>query len=214
MMLTPGGSVAMTPGVHAQADPFNTDSPGSSTPGPSRHSRGRTGSAVTSSSSQSRSTATNGERVKLQPANPFFDNIRQNLELSHGGITERIPLDLGEDVIQRAADFPSWLRSLISMSNKESAETLAGQFYEIELGEQKRLQAVMDWHARGSGAILDDAAGRSGAAGKGRSEQRAKDAKEVDRLSHWGEGFRGETDEEDYNPFSITAGVERGSKNR
>jgi tyrosine-protein phosphatase 2/3 len=52
------------------------------------------------------------DRMARQAANPFFDNIRQNMELSQG-ITERIPLRLPKRVRRRIADLPfPWLRGI------------------------------------------------------------------------------------------------------
>lgn len=151
--------------------------------------------------------------VKLQPANPFFDNIRQNLELSHGGITERIPLKLHPEILKRATELPSWLGDLVKLSDKECSDHLAGQFYRIELGEQKRLQGVMDFHSKGSGANFTETAQED--AGERRQawyKDRAQDVAEVRRCADGGIGTV--PLENHYFPFSITAGVERGSKNR
>lgn len=123
----------------------------------------------------------------MQPANPFFDNIRQNLELSHGGgRIERVSLGLKNGTKDRAEDLPAWLRELTLMGDDQSAERLAEEFYQVELGEQKRLQAVMDFHSKSSSVV---------------------GTKDVP--------MNGVTDDDpEYFPFSITAGVERGTKNR
>lgn len=157
-------------------------------------------------------------QAKFQPANPFFDNIRQNLELSHGGITERIPLNLPESVKERADQFPDWLRDLVTMPEQDSMDKLAHQFYQLELHEQKRLQAIMEWHTKGSGALLQPDAGYEGQTSRGASEkknwewaiQRESDMEELKRLMNW----EREIKDIEYFPFSITAGVERGTKNR
>jgi hypothetical protein len=154
---------------------------------------------------------------KLQPANPFFDNIRQNLELSHGGITERIPLALPEHIVKRAKDLPHWLRDLVEAPEDVSMQKLAMEFYSIELGEQKRLQGVMDWHSHGSGGIMDShysgqAMEGLDSAKRGALVARFKQEMELKRLTP--KGSTGEEKEEGYFPFSITAGVERGTKNR
>ena len=151
--------------------------------------------------------------VKLQPANPFFDNIRQNLELSHGGITERIPLKLASEVVNRVYELPSWLADLVNLTDKECSDRLAEQFYGLELGEQKRLQGVMDFHSKGSGASWTETPQQD--ANERRQawyEERAEDAAEVARCADGGVGTVPLKDH--YFPFSITAGVERGSKNR
>ncbi|KAK0208006.1 hypothetical protein DFS33DRAFT_1253436 [Desarmillaria ectypa] len=123
-----------------------------------------------------------------QPFNPFFDTIRQNIELSHG-ITERIPLKLTAHAKQRIYDLPfSWLRAIalrtasdLEMDVEESMESLAMQFYRIELAEQRRLMGVMEHHSRES--LVQNYSERKGVPVK---------------------PF----------PFSITAGVEKGAKNR
>ncbi|KAL7421980.1 phosphotyrosine-specific ptp2-like protein [Cryptotrichosporon argae] len=190
-----GTAMPETPGFSLRADPFVLARVARLDPPRSPAMRSRDASAA-----------------RLQPANPFFDNIRQNLELSHGGITERIPLALPESVTERANELPTFLRSLVEMPEKDSMDKLADQFYQIELGEQRRLQSVMSWHTQGSGALLPDGAGRGvGRTGAGgASEQVEKDADEVDRLVEWGGGAH----RTKYFPFSITAGVERGAKNR
>ncbi|KAK0465654.1 hypothetical protein IW261DRAFT_1523521 [Armillaria novae-zelandiae] len=123
-----------------------------------------------------------------QPFNPFFDTIRQNIELSHG-ITERIPLKLTARAKQRLADLPfSWLRNIalrttseLETDVEESMESLAMQFYRIELAEQRRLMGVMEHHSRES--LVQN-----------HSERKGVPVKPF--------------------PFSITAGVEKGAKNR
>lgn len=121
-----------------------------------------------------------------QAYNPFFDTVRQNIELSHG-ITERIPLKLPQRVKERISDLPfQWLRDIASRCSsseesdvEDSMEALAMQFYRIELAEQRRLMGVMEHHSR---------------------ESQCSDRSEVPRAKPF--------------PFSITAGVEKGGKNR
>ena len=199
-----------TPGLSFRSDPFAGDrSLPTSVRGVvpmSDLTIGPYASSSMSSGSNNRTTP-----VKLQPANPFFDNIRQNLELSHGGITERIPLGLDAAAVRRASEFPSFLNELVNLSEKESADRLAEEFYRIELCEQKRLQGVMDFHSRGSGTPWLEHP-PSGGLLPGLPEQKAKDAREVERLAAWVPGVQ--ASQGDYFPFSITAGVERGTKNR
>ncbi|KAF8139849.1 hypothetical protein EV363DRAFT_1205874, partial [Boletus edulis] len=111
-------------------------------------------------------------------ANPFFDTIRQNVELSHG-ITERIPLRLPRHPDENDPNV------------EEGAEALAMQFYRIELAEQRRLRSIMEHHTRESSA--KDGAGVTVRTG----------AKSVPGTPHTA-----------VFPFSITAGVEKGTKNR
>ncbi|KAJ3789757.1 hypothetical protein GGU11DRAFT_672503 [Lentinula aff. detonsa] len=163
------------------------------------------------------------------PFNPFFDTIRQNIELTQG-VTERIPLRLPKRVRKRIDDLPfEWLREISrradvkpedSLSSdghdstsseshphspessckvlppallEEGMEALATQFYHIELAEQKRLMGVMKHHSAESGVVVASRALISESdsdLGKGQ-----KSAKTV-------------------FPYSITAGVEKGAKNR
>ncbi|KAG8763478.1 hypothetical protein FRC11_003167 [Ceratobasidium sp. 423] len=127
---------------------------------------------------------------QLQASNPFYDNIRQNRELSHG-ITERIPLELSKDVISRKDEIPvPWVREIIENSDREKGiEALAMQFYRIELGEQRRLQGIMSHHSKESQTAQNVMSQQSGT---------------PTGDSHMHGPF----------PFSITAGVEKGAKNR
>ncbi|EGO02818.1 hypothetical protein SERLA73DRAFT_70304 [Serpula lacrymans var. lacrymans S7.3] len=120
-------------------------------------------SAFSLSTTTSSSAKSSAPRPSHRPAaNPFFDTIRQNVELSQG-ITEHNDAD--------QADV------------EEGAETLAMQFYRIELAEQRRLLTVMEHHSRESGVS---------------SQQ--QDAGFLPPSATF--------------PFSITAGVEKGTKNR
>lgn len=145
--------------------------------------------------------------TQTQAANPFFDNIRQNAELAQG-ITERIPLDLPNSTVSRAGDLPKWLRELVTASPGEASEILAMQFYKIELGEQRRLQGIMDHHTRNPGdAIMESGSDSDGTKGRGGTTPSGLDN---------GSGQHKNTSEGggDYFPYSITAGLEKGGKNR
>lgn len=80
-----------------------------------------------------------------QYANPFFNNIRQDLELSMG-ITEHIPLDLPPLSADEVARLPRFLRELATQPEAKRAERLAQKFFEIEKSEQARLHGVMSRH--------------------------------------------------------------------
>ncbi|THH12170.1 hypothetical protein EW145_g171 [Phellinidium pouzarii] len=126
---------------------------------------------------------------RFAATNPFYDNIRQNIELSQG-ITERIPLRLSPGVASRARDLPlAWLRNIAASAGRdEGTEALAMQFYQIELGEQRRLQGVMAHHSMQSSTV-----------------DPSRDVEANDE----------EKNEKDAPfPFSIIAGVEKGTKNR
>ncbi|KAG6371575.1 hypothetical protein JVT61DRAFT_9285 [Boletus reticuloceps] len=170
-------------------------------------------------------------------ANPFFDTIRQNVELSHG-ITERIPLRLPRRVRRRIPDLPSrWLQDIARRSAlvrsrhpgldglesgsessddphtsdpdendpnvEEGAEALAMQFYRIELAEQRRLRSIMEHHTRESSAFLVSAKPRRLLGKDGGGVTVRTGAKSVPGTPHTA-----------VFPFSITAGVEKGTKNR
>ncbi|KAF8609826.1 hypothetical protein BDV93DRAFT_154752 [Ceratobasidium sp. AG-I] len=141
---------------------------------------------------QQSSTVNSGHKPsQLQASNPFYDNIRQNQELSHG-ITERIPLSLPREVISRKDEIPvSWVRDIVDNSDKEKGvEALAMQFYRVELGEQRRLQGVMSHHSKESSTSQEI------------EQPRAVRPHSINNNSA------------DPFPFSITAGVEKGAKNR
>ncbi|KAJ3934985.1 MAG: hypothetical protein NXY57DRAFT_889003 [Lentinula lateritia] len=172
------------------------------------------------------------------PFNPFFDTIRQNFELTQG-ITERIPLRLPKRVRKRIDELPfEWLREISRRSdvkpddsftsdsdespsstseNKsiatnhpspessgkllppgihyehEGMESLAIQFYRIELAEQRRLMGVMKHHSAESGVVSSQ------------TQAHRKDIVESADSSG---------DSKTVFPYSITAGVEKGAKNR
>lgn len=165
-------------------------------------------SSSRTSGSQLHTPHSTASMAQQQAVNPFFDTIRQNVELSHG-ITERIPLQLPYRVRRRLDDLQClpWLQRIAKRAGKSSstsqsqssdpssdgstdealsgdhyANALATQFYEIELAEQRRLMGIMQHHSKESGVIVDN----------------SSDA------TRNGPTF----------PFSITAGVEKGAKNR
>jgi hypothetical protein len=143
---------------------------------------------------------------RLQPANPFFDNIRQNLELAHGGIIERIPLELPEQIKARAGELPEFLKELLERPSPQVAEQLAKEFEVVERDEQKRLQGIMEYHSRGT-----QVASSQPEMVPGRLKRLASTGYMRDEEDQPG---KGQENQEDYFPYSITAGVERGSKNR
>ena len=83
----------------------------------------------------------------------------------------------------------------------EGSEALAMQFYRIELGEQRRLMGIMAHHSRESGRVLE---GETKSKSKKRSKLRSKGMGRSSRGKHGSREF----------PYSITAGVEKGAKNR
>ncbi|KAI0314261.1 hypothetical protein OF83DRAFT_463208, partial [Amylostereum chailletii] len=91
------------------------------------------------------------------------------------------------------------------------SEALAMQFYRIELGEQRRLMGVMAHHSRESGQVVaeGDKGKRSPKSKSGSSEHGSPKKSRKKRRSG------GKTDAHLHGfPYSITAGVEKGTKNR
>ncbi|KAI9872197.1 MAG: hypothetical protein M1830_001923 [Pleopsidium flavum] len=73
-------------------------------------------------------------------ANPFFGNIRQNMDLI-GGVGQmpiKHPAALTE---QKKRDMPSWL--LQASDNKDGGKTVSDRFLVIEKAEQRRLQKAL-----------------------------------------------------------------------
>ncbi|KAJ7102489.1 hypothetical protein B0H15DRAFT_985670 [Mycena belliarum] len=115
---------------------------------------------------------------------------------------------------------------------EEGTEALAMQFYRIELAEQRRLMGVMEHHSRESGADGDaapplrDLSGHRADVGVGRGEAGggSSNSSSTAKMSGSAKGVgsrRGGASEGGGGggrraafPFSITAGVEKGSKNR
>ncbi|KZP32454.1 hypothetical protein FIBSPDRAFT_1037062 [Athelia psychrophila] len=182
-------------------------------------------------------------RLPARPAaNPFFDAIRQNTELSQG-ITERIPLRLPRRVRRRIGELPfAWLRDIARRAAsggetesgedevqlqaprladvEEGTEALAMQFYRIELAEQRRLLGVMEYHSKESQAGL--APSRSSpsrppatATNMNTNATTTEESETIGAGKEPGMGSRREgKGVKDEFPFSITAGVEKGAKNR
>jgi tyrosine-protein phosphatase 2/3 len=75
-----------------------------------------------------------------KPANPFFGNIRQNMDLI-GGVGQ-IPLEIPAKATQSTAqDFPSWLRYASSPNDKGAR--VAQKFEQIERREKKRMEDAL-----------------------------------------------------------------------
>ncbi|KAI8080842.1 protein-tyrosine phosphatase-like protein [Gilbertella persicaria] len=103
-----------------------------------------------------------------QAFNPFFSNIRQNMELSHGPIRERFPIrlpphcsqvgdaiQLSDTVIPRNMEGchkennlfkgPEWLQLTLG---ENGAQVLAEMYEKLERTEQRRLQNIMHFHSK------------------------------------------------------------------
>ena len=73
-------------------------------------------------------------------ANPFFGNIRQNMDLI-GGVGQlpvKLPIGLRETVV---AEIPAWLRQAVDKDNRGKA--VADRFLGIEKAEQHRMQKAL-----------------------------------------------------------------------
>lgn len=143
-----------------------------------------------------------GKLASKQAANPFFDNIRQNVEsqsletmLSHVK-----PLQLPEQLCQPSVVkyMPDFLRDIVNLSPTSRAVRIHKEFFEIEQNEQKRLQNILDWHCSQCTTV---------------PQQDCNPARpKQDEPCDGGEDT--EAPSEQYHPFSIAAGVEKGHLNR
>ncbi|KAK4521749.1 uncharacterized protein ATC70_004284 [Mucor velutinosus] len=105
-----------------------------------------------------------------QAFNPFFSNIRQNMELSHGPIRERFPIRLpskcnvdpnnkgqvelvdtmprcvaGAHMSDNGFKGPEWLQCTVK---EDGAQILAETYEKLERTEQRRLQNIMHFHSK------------------------------------------------------------------
>jgi len=78
-----------------------------------------------------------------QPANPFFGNIRQNMDLI-GGVGQ-IPLKHPSKSSKSAErEFPTWLRQVAD--ERDQGKRAAGKFEQIERREKKRMEDALSGH--------------------------------------------------------------------
>jgi hypothetical protein len=96
---------------------------------------------------------------------------------------------------------------------KEAAETLAMQFYRVELGEQRRLQGIMNHHSRNPGDAVNSGSDSGGRTERGEPMELSSDS-DGTRTGKTPSARGGGESGGDYFPYSITAGLEKGSKNR
>ncbi|KAG6894391.1 hypothetical protein C0992_006301, partial [Termitomyces sp. T32_za158] len=143
---------------------------------------------------------------------PFFDAVRQNRELSHG-IIERIPLRLPSRVRRRIADLPlPWLREIAQRADRTHVRTSSRIRHDLDpsSSDSSGSEAVPSTAAVDQGTeILAMQFHRIELAEQKRlmgvMDHHSKESRQpplTDCLP--GRSF----------PFSITAGVEKGSKNR
>lgn len=99
----------------------------------------------------------------------------------------------------------------------ELTRALEMQFYKIELGEQKRLLGVMERHSMESGKVIHEGSGVHGSLGLVLSSSSPREARRSLPLPSAEDSKAAVfTAEEAIQPFpySITAGLEKGAKNR
>ena len=95
----------------------------------------------------------------------------------------------------------------------ELTRTLESQFYKIELGEQKRLLGVMERHSMESGKVIQEGHGMRGRAGI--PTPKGVCAKSLSGAAEDAESAAAVGEEAIASfPYSITAGLEKGAKNR
>ncbi|KAK9471218.1 protein-tyrosine phosphatase-like protein [Dipodascopsis tothii] len=81
--------------------------------------------------------------ASASPVEPFFADIRQNVDLADGGVGEPIPICLPPNLLaslpqQWIAELPRWMSDLLGSA--EAPAKVAGRFLQLELEEKRRLQ--------------------------------------------------------------------------
>ncbi|RDB29255.1 Receptor-type tyrosine-protein phosphatase gamma [Hypsizygus marmoreus] len=166
--------------------------------------------------------------------NPFFDTIRQNVELSHG-ITERIALRLPRRVRRRIADLPfTWLQEIAKRADRtpKTLHTHARHAHRHVSSTASRAHPPPSSSSSSSSSSVSDSSDSDSAPSSALIEEGTEalamqfyrielaeqrrlmgvmehHSKESGRL-----GAEGVTHASRVFPFSITAGVEKGAKNR
>ena len=73
-------------------------------------------------------------------ANPFFGNIRQNMDLIDG--VGQIPVQCPQSLNKRdIEELPQWLRK--AANERDQGRTVSDKFLKIEKREQKRMQQAL-----------------------------------------------------------------------
>jgi protein-tyrosine phosphatase len=159
-----------------------------------------------SSTAVSQHSLSNPPTSNSHPAyNPFFDTIRQNTELSHG-ITEHIPLRLPrrvrrrirdlpfpwlQNIANRAASTPSHHRNFSESTSSDSSEDYESSTVDIEEGKEALAMQFFKIELAEQRRLM------------GVMEHHSKES-QSGQSTPQGNPF----------PFSITAGIEKGAKNR
>lgn len=113
--------------------------------------------------------------------NPFFDAIRQNLELSHG-ITEKIPLKISKDAKERVGELPfAWLREIgrwASAEDKSPPGSAHPASSSLSFGVEAKVKVQERWR-EGSSALASTSASSSESGGKDRERENSKEEAHV-----------------------------------
>ncbi|MBW0479322.1 hypothetical protein O181_019037 [Austropuccinia psidii MF-1] len=139
--------------------------------------------------------------------NPFFDNIRQlNERLSLKGSLDNLsPVQLPtlSNPSQDLTRLPPFLRRLLQDPPHARAQRLAHEFHDLEMAEQRRLQDVMQWETSRGTSLSHSSSFQLLTTPSNKTFN-------AHTLSHQGGILEGVAQ----HPFSISAGVELGYKNR
>ncbi|TFK30661.1 hypothetical protein FA15DRAFT_662681 [Coprinopsis marcescibilis] len=143
-----------------------------------------------------------------QAANPFFDTIRQNVELSQG-ITERIPLRLPRRVRRRLHELPiPWLKRIAQRAAKAHVQ------HHPACIDSSSEDSSPDDDIGLDQTVIDE--GADALAMQFYRIELAEQRRLMGIMEHHSKesGSANELQPKPIFPFSITAGVEKGAKNR
>lgn len=177
------------------------------TPRPAPHRSSRFRKAASSARAKPCSGAPHSSKAKLAAI------LASSASRSHSSSDSEMSSADAAGESQESSGSASAEGSGSSSQSPSSAEDLTRalelQFYKIELGEQRRLMGVMEHHSKESGTqasaggmSVSSAGVIASASRSGRSQWERGNSHDQDDLSN--EQF----------PFSITAGLEKGNKNR
>ncbi|KAF9535790.1 hypothetical protein CPB83DRAFT_842337 [Crepidotus variabilis] len=139
-------------------------------------------------------------------SNPFFDAIRQNTELTHG-ITDRIPLTLPRRVRSRIHELPfPWLQDIARRAAKTPHRPSTNAMHMDDTTSSSESDAQPD-----EGSIDE---GKEALAMQFYKIELAEQRRLMGVMEHHSRESGVVANQEVPFPFSITAGVEKGAKNR
>ncbi|KAJ3849300.1 hypothetical protein EV368DRAFT_47595 [Lentinula lateritia] len=159
------------------------------------------------------------------PFNPFFDTIRQNIELTQG-ITERIPLRLPKRVRKRIDDLPfEWLREISRRADVKPDDSFTSDGDESPSSTSKnKSNATNHPSPESSGKLFPpdihhEHEGMEALAMQFYRIELAEQRRLMGVMKHHSAesgvvSSQTQADSKTLFPYSITAGVEKGAKNR